>query len=66
MTRDKERVLRFEREAKVLASLTHPHIAQIYGLEESAGQRFLVLEYVEGETPASRLKRSALPVEEAL
>ena len=66
MARDKERVLRFEREAKLLASLNHTNIAQIYGFEDADDKKFLVLEYVEGETLAARLKRGALPVDEAL
>ncbi len=66
MARDRERVLRFEREAKLLASLNHSNIAQIFGFEESNNQKFLVLEYVEGETLAARLKRGPLPVDEAL
>ena len=49
-TGDPERMARFEREAKLLASLNHPNIAGIYGLEQAEGSRFLVLEYVEGET----------------
>lgn len=48
--RDKERVARFEREAKLLASLNHSNIAQIHGFEESEGKKFLVLEFVDGET----------------
>jgi serine/threonine protein kinase len=47
---DPERLARFEREAKLLASLNHPNIASIYGLEEAEGKRFLVLELIEGET----------------
>ncbi len=70
MASDKERVLRFEREAKLLASLNHTNIAQIYGFEEhrleTGATHFLVLEYVEGETLATRLKRGALPVDETL
>ncbi len=53
--RDPERLARFEREAKVLASLNHPHIAAIHGFEDHRGTRFLVLELVEGETLAERL-----------
>ncbi len=64
--RDAERVARFQREAKVLASLNHPSIAAIYGFEESDAVRFLVLELVEGQTLAERLRASALPVDEAL
>jgi Tol biopolymer transport system component len=66
MAHDAERVLRFEREAKLLAALSHSNIAAIYGFEESNGQRFLVLEYVEGETLASRLRRGRLPVDDGL
>jgi serine/threonine protein kinase len=65
-TGDPERMARFEREAKLLASLNHPNIAAIYGLEQGEGKRFLVLELVEGETLAQRLSREPLPVEEAL
>jgi len=65
-TSDAERLVRFEREARVLASLNHPNIASIYGLEESDGVRFLVMELVEGETLADRLNRGSIPVEEAL
>jgi Tol biopolymer transport system component len=67
--RDVERLARFQREAKVLASLNHPHIAAIYGFEEANGVRFLVLELVEGDTLADRLKAPGapgLPVDEAL
>ncbi len=53
---DPDRVARFEREAQLLAALNHSHIAAIYGLEEAAGTRFLILELVEGETLAQRLK----------
>ncbi len=63
---DEERLARFEREAKLLASLNHPNIAAIYGLEEHNGTRFLVLELVEGDTLAERLKRGDIPVEESL
>ena len=64
--RDKERILRFEREAKALASLNHPNIAAIYGFEEFEGKRFLVMELVEGATLADRLRDGALSVEDAL
>jgi serine/threonine protein kinase len=64
---DPERLSRFQREARVLASLNHPNIAAIYGLDESAGVNFLILELVEGETLAERLKRTGpIPVAEAL
>jgi serine/threonine-protein kinase len=63
---DPERLTRFEREAHVLASLNHPGIASIHGLEESDGVRFLVMELVPGETLADRLTRGPLPVDEAL
>ena len=61
-----DRPLRFEREAKLLASLNHPNIAAIHGLDEDQGIRFLVLELVEGETLADRLSRGAIPLDEAL
>jgi serine/threonine protein kinase len=64
--KDADRVARFQREAKLLASLNHPNIAAIHGLEESEGTHFLVLELIEGDTLADRLKRGAIPVEEAL
>ena len=57
---DPDRMTRFEREAKALASLSHPNIAGIYGLEESDGRRYLALEYVEGESLADRLARGTL------
>jgi eukaryotic-like serine/threonine-protein kinase len=63
---DVDRLARFRREAQVLAALNHPHIAAIYGLEESSGVEALVLELVEGETLAERLAKGALPVEDAL
>ncbi len=66
MTRDADRISRFEREAKVLASLNHPNIGAIHGFETAETGRFLVLEFVEGETLAQRLKIGALPVDEAL
>ena len=64
--RDTDRVARFQREAKVLASLNHPNIASIHGLEESGGTKFLVLELVEGNTLADRIKAGPMPVEESL
>jgi eukaryotic-like serine/threonine-protein kinase len=64
--RDADRVARFQREAKLLASLNNPNIAAIYGLEESGGTQFLVLELVEGETLADQLKRGPISVEESL
>jgi len=63
---DPERLARFEREAKVLASLNHPNIASIYGIEQAGETRALVLELVEGETLAERMERGRLPVEESL
>ena len=63
---DAERLARFQREARLLASLNHPNIAAIYGLEEADGARYLVLEIVEGESLAQRLAAGPLPVEEAL
>jgi eukaryotic-like serine/threonine-protein kinase len=64
---DPERLSRFQREAKMLASLNHPNIATIHGLEHSDGTHYLVMELVSGETLAERIKREgAVPVEEAL
>jgi serine/threonine-protein kinase len=63
---DPERLARFEREAKLLASLNHPNIASIYGLEEHEGKPFLVLELVEGQTLAERLKKGRIPLDETL
>ena len=63
---DAERLARFEREARLLASLNHPNIASIHGLEEHEGQRFLVLELVEGQTLAERLKKGRIPLDETL
>jgi serine/threonine protein kinase len=65
-TGDPERMARFEREAKLLASLNCPNIAAIYGLEQAEGKRFLIMEYVEGETLQARISKGALPLEEAL
>jgi len=61
-----ERLGRFQREAHLLASLNHPHIAAIYGLEEADGQPFLALELVEGEDLKERFDRGPVPVDEAL
>ncbi len=63
---DRDRVARFRREAQVLASLNHPGIAAIYGFEEYEGIHCLILEFVEGETLADRVKRMPIPVEESL
>jgi eukaryotic-like serine/threonine-protein kinase len=63
---DPERMARFQREAEFLASLNHPNIAAIYGLEESNGIRALVMELVEGPTLAERIGEQGMPLEEAL
>ena len=63
---DPERLARFQREAQLLASLNHPRIAAIYGLEESNSLRALVLELVEGPTLADRIAQSPIPIDEAL
>ena len=63
---DADRVTRFEREAQILASLNHPHIARLYGLEEDGDARFLVLELVEGGTLAERLPKGPLPLPHVL
>jgi serine/threonine protein kinase/Tol biopolymer transport system component len=65
-TTDPDRVARFRREAQVLAALSHPHIGAIYGLEETNGQQFLVLELIAGETLADRIAKGPLPVDEAV
>ena len=65
-SKDPERLARFQREAKVLASLNHPGIASIHGLEEIEGTHFLVLEYVPGETLAERISRGPIPLDIAL
>jgi len=64
--RDADRIARFQREAKLLASLNHPNIAAIHGLEESDGTHFLVMELIEGRTLDDRAKSGPIPVEEAL
>jgi len=63
---DPERLARFEREARLLASLNHPNVAGIHGIEEVEKRRYLVLEFVDGETLAARLSRGPLPVDEAI
>ncbi len=63
---DPDRLARFQREAKLLASLSHPNIGAIYGLEEADGHRYLVLEFIEGETLAERLKAGPMPIDEAI
>jgi serine/threonine-protein kinase len=64
--RDADRIARFQREAEVLASLSHQNIARIYDLQQSGEIQFLVMELVEGETLADLIKRGPLPIEEAL
>jgi eukaryotic-like serine/threonine-protein kinase len=66
VSRDPERLARFQREAQLLAALNHPHIAGIYGLEDASGVQALVLELVEGETLAERIARGPMPVDEAI
>src|SRR5213594_1943307 len=63
---DPERVARFQREAKTLATLNHPNIGAIYGLEERDGTAALVLELVEGPTLADRIAQGAIPLDDAL
>src|SRR5262249_54444084 len=63
---DPERVARFEREAKLLASLNHSNIAALYGLEQSDGRHFLIMELVEGSTLSERISQGAAPIGQAL
>ena len=63
---DPERLARFEREARLLASLNHSNVASIHGIEETGDRRYLVLEFVGGETLAARLERGPLPIDEAI
>ena len=63
---DPDRLARFKREAQILASLNHPNIAAIYGIEEVEGTRALVLELVEGQTLVDRISKGPIPVDEAL
>ena len=65
-TSDPERLARFEREAKLLATLNHPHIAQIHALEDVDGQKLLVMELVDGETLAEHISRGPIALESAL
>jgi hypothetical protein len=64
--KDEERIARFEREAKALAALNHANIAALHGFEQAGDTRFLVMELVEGETLAERIRRGPLPIDEAL
>jgi eukaryotic-like serine/threonine-protein kinase len=66
LAQDPDRLARFQREAKVLASLNHPGIGAIYGLEEAGGHQYLILEYIDGETLADRLAKGPIPVDETL
>ena len=66
LSQDPDRLARFQREAKVLASLNHPGIGGIYGLEEANGYQYLILEFVEGETLADRLAKGPIPLDESL
>src|SRR5689334_20911024 len=63
---DPDRLARFQREAEVLASLNHPNIAGIYGLEEGEGVSALVMELVEGEDLSQRIARGPIPIDDAL
>ena len=63
---DPERLARFEREARILASLNHPNIATLHGFEQEGDTNFLVMDLVEGETLAGRITRGPIPLDEAL
>jgi len=65
MSADPERIARFQREARALATLQHPNIASVYGFEEDDNRRFLVMELVEGQDLSERLKAGPLPIDEA-
>ncbi len=66
LAQDADRLARFQREAKVLASLSHANIGAIYGLEEANGHQYLILEYIEGDTLSARLHNGAIAIDEAL
>ena len=66
LSSDADRLARFQRGAKVLASLNHPNIGAIHGLEEANGRQYLILEFVEGETLDERISRGPLPLDDAL
>ena len=66
LSSDADRLARFQREAKVLASLNHPNIGAIYGIEEANGQQYLVLEYIEGEPLDERISRGPFPLDDAI
>src|SRR5262245_4422044 len=65
-SRDTVRLVRFEREAQALAVLNHPNIAIIHDLKEANGSQYLIMELVEGETLADRIRRGPIPLDEAL
>ena len=66
LAQNADHMARFEREARILATLNHPNIAAIYGVEEADGRMFLVMELVQGETLSERIKRGAIPIPEAM
>ena len=66
LTRDPKAIKRLEHEARAVAELSHPNISRIYDIEEADGHRFLVLEYLEGETLADRIQRGPLSIEETV
>src|SRR5206468_7804164 len=66
MAADSDRLARFQREAEVLASLNHPHIATVYGLEDTASGTALAMELIEGPTLADRIAHGPMPIDEAI